>query len=161
MSETKVKMELMRKTITSLKERIAQVRAEYVEKAKGLFQEVVVELFNQHPRLQEVSWKQYTCYFNDGDTCYFNAYTDYLDMTFDDKEYIECTDTGGYCEDGDEDYDYETDPNNEEIGSIVKFLDENIFNLVDEDDLEDLFGDHVRIVLTKEGLDVQDYHDHD
>jgi hypothetical protein len=36
--------------------------------------EAFKELFDKHPRLESVTWVQYTPYFNDGDPCYFSVH---------------------------------------------------------------------------------------
>ena len=64
-------------------------RARLVEELKGKLPKLLAPLFDKHPKLEAVSWTQYTPYFNDGDVCEFAAHTDYLTVLFDGQEYEE------------------------------------------------------------------------
>ena len=43
------------------------------EEGENAIKELFKELFEKHPQLESVSWRQYTPYFNDGDPCYFRV----------------------------------------------------------------------------------------
>lgn len=94
------------------------------------------ELFAKHPELETISWTQYTPYFMDGDTCYFSANTEYAEING-------------------EEIEWDDDKKNQMEKDVEDFLD-----TLDHDTLEDLFGDHVKVTITKDGVNVEDY-DHD
>lgn len=136
----------------------------HLEKSKTVFTDVTKKLFDAHPTLKSFGWKQYTPYFNDGDECVFSAQKyepdingiNGYDVNFE-HEFV--TDyrskdpiTGAYPQIKNEDY-------NHELGLAVKDVKEFLDN-VDDSVLRDLFGDHVKIKVTREGTEVEDY-DHD
>ena len=43
------------------------------QRGQQLFKNAVAALFDENPELESFSWKQFTPYFNDGDTCYFSV----------------------------------------------------------------------------------------
>ncbi len=107
------------------------------ESAKRYFAEASKHLFDTHPELVSFSWTQYTPYFNDGDTCTFGA-----------NEVSEINEQ--------ESYDLEEnsilEPALKDCGNFVSSF--------DDDDLEAMFGDHVRVICTRDGVDTESY-DHD
>lgn len=94
------------------------------------------EIFEKYPYLEEVSWTGYTPYFNYGDECTYRS-------RHRDPEIY-----GQNC-------GYGTKNQAEVKASIKEFMD-----LFDNDLMLDLFGDHARITVTKEGLTVEEY-EHD
>jgi len=122
---------------------------------KGAFSEVLEDLFNQFPGVESVSWVQYTPYFNDGDECVFGTSASYPSMIFvDDKEdareqymYGE----GFYTGEKDE-LEAEREP---AYNAFAKFLSQFPDEL-----LKSAFGDHARITVTREGVEVDTF-DHD
>ena len=122
-------------------------------------------MFVKYPNLVSFSWTQYTPYFNDGDTCYFSVNCD--------AEYI----TTEFIEDNGESilgYDresltiwkngeYVTNPNVPELDKTAHEVSEIVSNLLSEisnDVFLILFGDHVEVIVTKNGIEKED-HDHD
>lgn len=123
--------------------------------SKELFTEGSKQIFADFPELVSVSWRQYTPYFNDGDSCTFRAYTDYPEMTV--------------MVDGEEIEDEEFSPSD----YAIKYMDPKLLpfydkmktvhewlSAFDEDYLLSAFGDHARVTLTRDGVDVDSY-DHD
>lgn len=116
--------------------------------------EVFKEFFDTHSNVESVYWTQYTPYFNDGDPCYFSVHDFHLSLS--DEE------SGEDEDDEDEDYDdYEMSAwslsrsNDEKL----KKLGEDLGNLSDipDDVLEQVFGDHCKVVATRDGFDVREY----
>jgi hypothetical protein len=116
-------------------------------------------LFENNPRLYSFSWKQYTPSWNDGDTCYFSAHTDYPDLNgvdyWNDDE-------------GEEDYDKEAVGSGEPPLPLTadeqKTLRKNIvdfFKDFQQNQLEHWFGDGAKITVTKKTITVDDYYDED
>lgn len=134
------------------------------EEGEAALKEAFKELFDKHPRLASVEWVQYTPYFNDGDPCYFSVHD--FDATLQVPE--------GSEEDEDEDEDSEDDElyddsysygdklytmsksEDEEVKKIAEDVGELNSNIPD-DVLEHVFGDHARIIATREGFDVDEY----
>lgn len=139
------------------------VKQTFEEEAQELLEELKIDSFG---------WTQYTPYFNDGDACVFNAYTDPESVYINGKDsYGERMDYGG--EDDEEEAEKppypdwrlkETDPAKYEqmrrayFGKhlpVSEFLQE-----FTEEDLLFMFGDHASIVVTRDGVEVGEY-DHD
>lgn len=94
-------------------------------------------LFDKYPDIDHIQWTQYTPHFNDGDVCQFRvnqpeAY-DINDNEFDDWDKI--------GEDAYSDFD-------------------DIWSDCDEELLELCFGDGVKVTITADGVEVEEY-DHD
>lgn len=144
------------------------LRSELKTTGEKLFKEGSQELFDLFPQLEAFSWTQYTPYFMDGDPCEFSANTNYLN--------VKLNEGGPIPEDEDEAQEWEYDGNipweltakpdgpyfreptdDSEVAMLAVY---RLTNSIDEDTLRDLFGDHVRVVVSREGIDVEDY-DHE
>ena len=113
---------------------------------KEAFLEASNEVFNKYPNIESFSWPQYTPYFNDGDECTFSALTEYPQLTFTDGTEID-------IDYGEGDADAEVVA--KEIAAVKTFLAQ-----FDESDYEEMFGDHVRVVVSRKGAKIEGY-DHD
>lgn len=126
--------------------------------------ELFKPLFEKHPELNQFSWRQYTVYFNDGDTCDFSAYLDEVDAIVNGEE-LENGETGekvytrvrntarpGYSA---EDYEYVSNP----YPCLIAVRE--ALSSIGEDGLEAIFGDHCRVVVTPNAVTVEEYTDHD
>jgi hypothetical protein len=141
-----------------------ELQKKFQETAQKLFMETTKEFFNLNPKCTGIIWTQYTPYFNDGDTCEFNVH----EPSFTNAPDPESVKWGEY--DGDE----ETAADGSEIfvydgwGSFPDMFDQtscdSFSNMIQSSEMEDvmkaMFGDHVRVVATREGFDVTEY-DHD
>jgi hypothetical protein len=88
-------------------------------------------IFEKYPKLQSVRWTAYTPWFNDGEPCTYSSNHEWAEM------------------------EWEGENNAEAESEIEKFLAN-----FDDDLMMDLFGDHVEIIVTAEGISVNEY-DHD
>lgn len=181
---------------TNLRKKLAK------DQGKPTIQAVFAPLF-RYPGITGASWMQYTPYFNDGEPCEFNVYSDirlYADEVLEDDEGY---DDGGfesyYIPDSLPDIYVRPEPDEyytrieswsghnrmdqweayqiaeenrintwrengwtelqlrafkEEVNKVEKWLASH------EEFLEDVFGDHVKITVSKDGIEVDDY-DHD
>lgn len=155
-----------------------QIKAKLVEDLKPKFKEIFEPIFAKWPELFAIKWNQYTPYFNDGETCYFGVNNldfalkgfdgneedteDASDWSFDD---IFCDfylkDEDDYC------VKFRTQAT-ETFGSLDRYKEfkadqeavQKEFRDLPEDVLQDLFGDHAEIIVTRKGLDVTEY-EHD
>jgi hypothetical protein len=94
------------------------------------------------------SWVQFTPYFNDGDACYFSVRTDLYYLHIDD-------------ENGDDYYissyrPSEDDESKRGMNGKFKKVQEFIDSF-DEDDMEAMFGDHVEVTVTRDGVTTEEY----
>lgn len=119
-------------------EEIRKAKEEYEEKLqtvrKEQFAEHFKDLFAQHPEVVKIQWRQYTPYFNDGDTCEFGMHG----VTIHDK-------------DGNQFEDWGDGPLNKIAGSTEREL-ECLLDVIKK-----AFGDHAEVTVTPEGIDVDEY----
>lgn len=139
------------------KEVLNKAREEANAIIKEAFSEMAKVVFDNNPELKGFRWTQYTPYFNDGDACTFSAGTDYYDILHPADE-----SNGGY-----EDDEWINDPSwwgeYENLQSPLRKADTEIrefFKTFSDDDFLEMFGDHVQVTVTPEGVEVED-HDHD
>lgn len=132
-------------------------------------------LFEQFPDLKSFSWTQYTPYFNDGDECTFGANTEYPSVKmeggkdqeaedFDDEDeddYISIynvkkTEDGKYID------KYETGhPEITDRKKIAAFEVKEFLTEFEDDSLKAMFGDHVRVIVHRDGTVEQEDYEHD
>jgi hypothetical protein len=122
-----------------LKEQMSQ---QFQVELKDIFK----ELFVAYPNVKAIGWTQYTPYFNDGEPCVFSVNDLYV---CDETCNIDSYDIYSWNEiwrGGDDKY-----PLIAEVAGILQNA---------EDILLMMFGDHVKIIATSEGLTVEEY-DHE
>ena len=141
-----------------------ELQKKFQETAQKLFMETTKEFFKLNPKVTGIVWNQYTPYFNDGDTCEFSV----NEPSFTNAPDPESVKWGEY--DGDE----ETAEDGSEIvvydgwGTMPAIFDkvscDSFSRMIQSSEMEDvmkaMFGDHVTVVATREGFEVNDY-DHD
>ncbi len=123
------------------------------DEGEAALKDAFKEVFDSHPRLRSVVWSQYTPYFNDGDPCYFSVHE--FDVRVEGIEDEEDDDYYGY---------------GETLYSLRKSKDAEVVALAEavkklahelpDDVLESVFGDHCKVVATREGFKVTEY-EHD
>jgi hypothetical protein len=153
------------------------------------FPSMFIELFKKAPNLKSFGWRQYTPYFNDGDSCVFRVHFDYPYINGASEDYDEECDISikihgykvleteedvhindevaeksGYTwykgnQIGDNGLCYNTDYD-EAAATAVDQIQE-VLNSIPEDFFLDLFGDHAKVTIYADGtIDVEEY-DHD
>ena len=163
------KSKLLFEQIAKGKDEIKKLKSELSEKIKENFHGLTKELFDSYSELDSFGWRQYTPYFNDGESCEFRSVHNYPTINGNDENYDESEQPEGVLDivklgsetiyDGN--WKKVTNPDyNPYYNEIVKTVKE-FLNQFDDDDMKDLFGDHVVIHITPNGIDVQDYDDHD
>lgn len=121
---------------------LEEIKKEFTESAKEMFQEWSCDLFKRYPGLEYITFTAYTPYFNDGDACTYRSNHEYFSVnTYDCEEFNR---------------DNFTD---EEANKLDSEISEFMGNFTD-DDIERLFGDHCRVIINKDGVDIEEY-DHD
>jgi len=154
--------------ITKGKEEIAAIKTQLSEKLKLTFHGLSKELFRIYPDLKSFGWTQYTPYFNDGEECTFTSNHDYPTINGNDENYGESEQPEGVLDIvmlGKEliyDGNWKKIPNpdynpfyKEVVSTVKEFL-----NQFDDEDMKDLFGNHVSVHVTEENVVVEEY-EHD
>lgn len=143
-------------TLAALKqavEKIEQARAEATKQAKETLGPALQQFLKDNPEVKSVAWSQYTPYFNDGEPCVFRIQGIYFMK-------IEL-----------EDFNFDVLEGDEQIRTWRKEdgVSESTYNACvelekmlggAEEVLEAVFGDHVYVIVTNKGVDVQEY-EHD
>ena len=158
------------------------------QQPKELLQEALALLI-AHPKFESMRWRQYTPYFNDGDPCVFNIYEVYFrfvgfpPLTEDEIGGYEEED--GYVDLGWTKYmskstpgyddiirvlgkpagyqseqEYEIQPEDPELIALAKIVSEMITSGAHYDFLLESFGDHAKVTVHKDKIDVE-FYEHD
>jgi hypothetical protein len=114
------------------------------------------DFMEAHPEIEAIRWRQFTPYFNDGDACEFGV----GELTYKLVGGDVYDDEGDY-EDGflsistyGKPKDWVTPDWFLALGELERAL------MGSESELEAAFGDHVKVTVTRDGVDVDEY-DHD
>lgn len=159
------KMNEMIESLTSFKQTVQ-------EKLKREFKVVITSLFEDNPELKAIVWEQYTPYFMDGDPCIFGVCdVAFTNATGDDLKDIHYGEYDGKNEDvcvvstGFNPNSRWARPKDVEYSKLID-LDTciKVGHLMLSTEMKDVmlatFGDHVRVVATREGFSIEE-HDHD
>lgn len=156
--------------MTSLTQEVDQIVAQINESKERLkvasqeaFKRGFKAVFEDYPFLGEVAWAQYTPYFNDGEPCEFGVNEVVL------AELGEETD--GYFEDGEgfysksrdevyRDGEFKKNDAYDRRYADCRRVAASLVNAIPSDVMRDMFGDHVAVRVTREGVDVVEY-DHE
>jgi hypothetical protein len=148
------------KKLNEINEKIASVYQEIRDADEALFIEGFAEVFKQHPELVDVSWKQYTPSFNDGDACEFTFAGAYFALDFSKIDpSIEVDEEGGDNGDG-RFSSWGLSYNHKHLdGTPIHKLLEEIEAILEysEEALEATFGDGAEVTVTRDGINVEEY----
>lgn len=141
-----------------------ELQKKFQATAQALFKETTKEFFDKNANITAIVWTQYTPYFNDGDTCEFSV----NEPTFTNAPDPESVRWGEYdgdeevAADGSEIFAWESwgEPPEGINVNMCEAFGRMIQSSEMEDVMKAMFGDHVKVVATREGFDVDDY-DHD
>lgn len=134
-----------------------------VESLRKEFPALLKPLFEKSKKIESIGWTQYTPYFNDGDECTFGVRNDDLYVNGEDqddvpfynwrvKHYLEKGEYKSEIE-GDKDIDIE------ECKILQEFRD--VLQSVPEEFYKDLFGDHSKVTINRDGnIEVEEYEHH-
>lgn len=135
-------------------------------------------IFEKHPQVKQIYWSQWPPYFNDGDACIFRINEVYFLDTEEHRnkhpedldEYDEVPVEGETDWQGRQRYTYKlavshtwpradgTDKDKAINASLKDF--ESLLNK-HEEFLQYVFGEHAKIRITRDGVSVEEYYDHD
>lgn len=142
----------MFESLNSIKKTIDDAQATVKAQGQVALKEAFTELFAAYPVLKAVKWTQYTPYFNDGDTCEFGVHEFYSQIDGVVSKY-------GKDADGGEGYVSSWDLEGEAKEKAAPMLDavRSLAKLIPKDVMLASFGDHVEVVATREGFQVDEY----
>ncbi len=140
----------------AVEEQKERIRVDFPAVCRTIFEEDVTALFDAHPDLTTFSWTQYTDFFNDGEPCVFGVqrYDWYINGLDPDDDYDDDDDEEAVKDILDE--AELTDERREELEEAVEEFMENYT----DDDLEEMFGDHVRVFVGRDGVTTETYDSH-
>lgn len=136
-------------------------RADLVKELQTEFPKLLMPLFSESKRLESVGWRQYTPYFNDGDECVFGVHNDDLTINgideYDgDEKQIEFV--------KDKIWDGKNWVKNENLDKhefdLFKQI-EAVLKSIPDEFYKDLFGDHVKVTIHKDGRIETEEYEHD
>ena len=137
-------------TIQEIMDKKRAFEAELREFGKEALKAEFKRVFDAHPNIVSILWRQYTPFFNDGDPCEFGVND--MDAKF--------TDTppdasGGYDDEG---YEYSYGTARDSTKAAWESI--NGLNRIDDEIFEACFGDHCKVTATRDGFEVEEY-EHD
>ena len=159
----------MSKRLEELSERMTKIKEEAKVEMTSIFKEETDILFEKYDWLEEISWTQYTPYFNDGDSCEFSVNSDVsingTEGYLDGRKFKIYDNTYSSIISDDTDEFIDTIRDNKQMQDeyikvqdtmeyIVGFLANN------EDIALDMFGDHTKVSVQRGGTYTEKY-DHD
>lgn len=166
--------------LNELSTSILDLKAKAAKQGQQLFSEACAEVFESLPNLVSFSWKQYAPYFNDGEPCEFSVWADYPDVvikhegklvklvglwqtsykgaakgvSFDDSEFVDGTDDDEELERISE----HLEQNSKDLVSILVALKPILhFLSANEEVAEEAFGNDSIVIVSRDGVEVEDY----
>lgn len=148
------------------------LKAKFQTTAQELFKETTKEFFDKNPAITAVVWTQYTPYFNDGDTCEFSVNEPTFTNAPDpenvrwgeyegDEEGVFALESPRWVLENDRDYYKETQEAVAKAGGVDVDSCEAFSRMIQSSAMEDvmyaMFDDHVKVVATREGFEVDEY----
>jgi hypothetical protein len=161
------KIDELKTKISEANERINELKEQVQKELQVEFNGALAELFDAYPFVKSVSFAAYTPFFNDGDSCTYSANHEYCDFNgygeYDDegegenilqlaKENIYVNVGGSYKQQPNPDFN----PLYKEAVDAFR----EALAIVDEDNWEEMVGDHVKVTITREGITTDEY-EHD
>ena len=158
------KFQEIEEAIQNLNKEIEETKKQFTEKGSKIFHKYCEEIFENFPEVKSFGWSQYTPYFNDGDECVFgvnevdriNGYSDYSDYADgEEDEEGENKQVNIY-----KNYDWDEKKSDPRSFEIVKTI-RNFIDSIPKDILKEIYGDHCKVTIYRDGnFDVDEY-EHD
>lgn len=155
---TEDQLKAFTENMSATEEKLEKLREEMKKTMQKEFNSSIQEIFRLVPRLKSFAWTQYSPYFNDGDECVFRVnQVNALSFIPDYGSY-------SYEVENDDDFiiaDYDS-ANTESLTVAEKEAIQKVIDFIENSDdlMEDLYGNHVSVILTADGANVDGY-DHD
>lgn len=125
--------ETLQQEFSNFKKQVSELRMKLQKTGEQFLAQNFKILFSKYTKLESISWSQYTPHFNDGDECVFSSKHRYADIV-----------------------GSELDEDSKEYEDIKKEF-EDFMAQFDNDLLRDVFGDGVKMIVTREGITVEEY----
>lgn len=148
-------MELLEKINAQLEE-LKEKRKALVSELQKDFPSLIVPLLAESKRIESIGWRQYTPYFNDGDECVFGVNNDYLEVNGVDEDNADFLNEKIW-----KDGKYENNPDIDQHEVAIFEKIQSVLKSVPDDFYKDLFGDHVRVTIHKDGRIETEEYEHD
>lgn len=127
------------------------------------FPSLLASLFEKSKKIESIGWSQYTPYFNDGDECVFGVNNEDLYVNGDEQDDAPWYDwrVKYYLAKGEYQKEIESNPalDIEECKILQEFKD--VLSAIPDEFYRDLFGDHVRVTVNKDGTIETEEYEHD
>lgn len=161
------------KEIKDLNKERQELQSKYQTKMQEHLKGLTKAFFKDNPQVTAFVWTQYTPYFNDGDECTFrrneisvtNCPLDEVDENRYDEyegeaENVFVSNFSDWFMKSDyyKDKRKKIEESGVDIKAVQQFI--NLLDSIDEDVYLETFGNHVRVVATVRGFDIEEY-DHD
>jgi hypothetical protein len=177
------KIDELKTKISEANERINELKKQVQKELQAEFTGALAELFDAYPFVKSVSFPAYTPYFNDGDSCEYSVHHDYCQFNgFDEDDdepegenvdILKLSKNTIYVEEPNPDYDpssrdWSTHRNktrwvkkpNPDFNPLYKEAVDafrEALKVVDDDNWMDMVGDHVKVIITREGIETDEY----
>lgn len=180
------KIDLLKQKIEAANEKISKLKQEMAAELRSEFHNSLKELFDEYPFVKSVSFTAFQPYFNDGDTCEYNVHHDNCEFNgydeYEDEPQGEGVDVLKlaretiYVEEPNPHYNpiayswtnegrkthWVTKPNPDFNPLYKEAVDafRGALAVVDDDNWMDMVGDHVKVTITRDGIETDEY-DHE
>lgn len=145
-------------SLQKLVEKFEKAKKEIQDQAKEAFLSASKELFDEYPELKSFGWTQYAPYFNDGNPCVFSVNADYptINGYDEDRGSFQTDEEGG-------DYYDERELTEEEEKTIKKARRPviKLLSALPDEIMQEIFGDDIRVTVTRNLKIVRDKVSHD
>lgn len=145
--------------IEQLRNQVKEIKAQLVAETKRAIAPAATEFFKKHDHVVAISWRQYTPYFNDGEPCVFSVgdvelFSKHTGSSEEfDPDQGEEGYSAWYLKHRKDKESWITDELISDYKNLIAFTE-------DEDTMEEIFGDHVQVTITRVGITVTEY-DHE
>lgn len=163
-----MKIDKLKEKIQAANARINELRAEIQKELRSELTDALSELFDVYPCVQSVNFVAYTPYFNDGDECIYDVHHQWCGFNGVDadgegeligEDVITNADETIWNYSGSASKQIPNPNYNKFHAEAVKAF-RNALNAVDDDNWKEMVGDHVKVTITREGIETEEY-EHD
>lgn len=135
-------------------------RLELVGELRKEFPQLLKPLFDQSKKIESIGWTQYTPYFNDGEECTFSVNNSDLTINqADDEDDLDWYDWRVKYESYHKELTEVGKVDWDECRIITEF--EDVLQSIPDDFYRDLFGDHVQVMVHRDGRIEVEVYEHD
>lgn len=148
------------------------VKQKYQAKLQKSYKSLMKEFWKKNKKIKAVVWLEFTDYFNDGEPCYFSVH-EMVPLT---SSAIKEFSIDIYPYNREEFAPFQTDWNDPKRSKVKQAWEKSVITLdewesackdldmiakLPSEVFEDMFGDHVRVTVTRTSVNVDEYTHHD